>query len=230
MQEVILYAAIATIVCVMLYSVLGKSVGKGPDEPLTFGRNEAQSTPAVVEAVPTGSTIPGVDNIMRLESGFTPNGFITGAKGAYAMILEAFAQGDKDQLAMLLTADVYSVYEKAVDEREEQGLRQVTDLARLKSAEIVMGETEGKDMKVSVRYQADLASALVNEEGETVQGDPNVLASINEVWTFTKKAGSKDPNWKLADVAASTGDELAADPTPDTSEPDTSGKTKSDKA
>jgi len=31
MYEVILYAAIATIICVMLYTVLGKSVGQGPE-------------------------------------------------------------------------------------------------------------------------------------------------------------------------------------------------------
>jgi len=217
MYDVILYAAIATIVCIMLYSVLGKSVGKGPDEPLTFGRNQAEPSPAIVEAIPAGSTIPGIDNIMRLEAGFTTRGFIDGAKGAYSMILEAFAEGNKEQLKSLLTPNVYTVYEEAIDEREEQNLRQITDLARLKSAEIVMGETEGSNMKVSVRYKADLASALVDEEGEAVQGDPNVLDSVDEIWTFTRTAGSKDPNWKLADVAASEGDELEVDPTPDTS-------------
>lgn len=224
MNEVILYAAIATIVCVMLYSVLGKSVGKGPDEPLTFGRNEAEPSPAIVEAIPAGSTIPGVDNIMRLESGFTPSGFISGAKSAYPMILDAYAEGNRDQLKGLLTADVYTTYDQAIREREDQNLRQITDLARLKSAEIVMGETEGKEMKISVRYKADLASALVNEAGETVEGDPNVLASVDEIWTFIKKAGSKDPNWKLADVAASTGDNPDVDPTPDTSGPDSKSK------
>ena len=38
MFEVILYAAIATIICVLLYSVLGKDVGQGPDK--TFNVEE----------------------------------------------------------------------------------------------------------------------------------------------------------------------------------------------
>ena len=36
MNEVLLYAAIATIICVMLYSVLGKSIGHGEDTPTSW--------------------------------------------------------------------------------------------------------------------------------------------------------------------------------------------------
>jgi len=71
-------------------------------------------------------------------------------------------------------------------------------------------------MRISVRYKAELASALVNSEGDTIEGDPDTLASINEIWTFTRTAGSNNPNWRLADVEPSGGDELEADPTPDT--------------
>jgi len=134
MYDVILYAAIATIVCVMLYTVLGKSVGRGPEDD----------------------------------------------------------------------ADL------------EKGLRQVTDLARLIGAELVRAETTGKVMRISVRYKAELASALVNADGETVEGDQDTLASINEIWTFMRKSGAADPNWMLADVEPSGGDDLEADPTPDT--------------
>ncbi|MGB0907276.1 MAG: Tim44/TimA family putative adaptor protein [Maricaulaceae bacterium] len=216
MYEVILYAAIATIVCVMLYTVLGKSVGKGPDEPLNLTRTQAPEAPAMVSAVQTVPSIPGLAKIIEMDKEFSEAHFVSGAKGAYAMILEAFAEPDKEMLETLLTPKVYEVYLAAITERESKDLRQVTDLARLISAEITHGETQGKAMKISVRYKAELASALVNADGETVQGDPNVLATIDEVWCYTRTAGSKDPNWKLDDVAPSTGDELAADPTPDT--------------
>ena len=36
MYEVILYAAVATIVCIVLYSVLGKSVGQDSSEKLNI--------------------------------------------------------------------------------------------------------------------------------------------------------------------------------------------------
>ncbi len=218
MYDVILFAAIATIVCVMLYTVLGKSVGRGPDDDADLpGFISAKPTaPKTVAPVYDGPKVDGMSGIMKLDGNFNPLGFLDGARIAYPMILDAFAEGDKAELKPLLTAKVYKVYTAAIDARVEQNLRQITDLARLISAEFVSAQTKGKVMRISVRYKAELASALVDEAGQTVEGDQDVLASINEVWTFTRKAGSDDLNWKLADVEPSSGDELAADPTPDT--------------
>ena len=219
MYDVILYAAIATIVCVMLYTVLGKSVGRGPGEDSDlpdFVTGKSAETPKFVAPVYDGPNVPGLDGVMKLDSDFSPAGFLDGARVAYPMILEAFADGDTEQLEPLLTPDVFKVYKEAIDAREEKGLRQITDLARLIGAEFVRAETSNKIMRISVRYKAELASALIDSGGETVEGDPDTLASINEIWTFTRSAGSADPNWKLADVEPSEGDELPADPTPDT--------------
>ena len=66
MFEVILYAAIATIICVLLYSVLGKDVGQGPDNPINpedfMVKNNTNDKPAfvdpVAEAVPPSMISP----------------------------------------------------------------------------------------------------------------------------------------------------------------------------
>lgn len=222
MFEVILYAALATIVCVVMYTVLGKSVGRGPGEDaVELFRPGTPDTPKMVEPVLQTSSVPGMNDIFKLDRSFNMANFTDGAKTAYVMILEAFASGDKDTLRNLLSDNVYAAYEGAIDAREAEGLRQITDLGRLKGAKIVAGETDGKWMRVSVQYSAELASSLVNSDDEVVQGDPDVLANIAEVWTFTRKAGASDPTWLLDDVAPSEGDDLEADPTPDTKATDT---------
>ena len=218
MYEVILYAAIATIVCVMLYSVLGKSVGQGPESgfdptPLMDGEDPSAGFVAPVE---TDHGVPGLADIIAADKEFSPAFFLDGAKGAYSMILEAFADGDRDTLQGLLTPDVYAVYIAAIEEREAKDLTQVTDLARLKSAELISGEVAGKTARISVKFEAEQSSALVDADGQTVQGDPDMLAQISEVWTFDRDLKSKDPNWLLSDVAPSEGDDLEVDPTPDT--------------
>lgn len=218
MNEVLLYAAIATLVCVMLYSVLGKSVGQGPEsalDPHKFmsGDDEDKRTERPSES---DQGISGLSEIMAADRDFSPAGFLDGAKGAYTLILEAFAEGNRDQLKDLLTPDVYDVYDAAITGREEQNLTQVTDLARLKSARITDADKTGSLARVSVMFEAELSSALVDADGQTVEGDPDLLASVSEIWTFDRKLKSKDPNWLLSDVAPSEGDELEADPTPDT--------------
>ena len=219
MYEVLLYAAIATIICVMLYSVLGKSVGQGPENPIDAKKeieNFGVSSAGVVQpVVPTGPKT-GLQKIAEIDTNFSPAYFIDGAKAAYSMILEAYAAGDKDQLESLLTPDVYKVYSEAIDARNADNLKQATDLRRLRSSAIKDSSLEGNLARIWVLYKAELTSALMNSEGEVVQGDPDILSSISEVWTFERHLKSNDPNWRLSDVEPSEGDSLEADPTPDT--------------
>jgi predicted lipid-binding transport protein (Tim44 family) len=226
MFEVVLYAAIAAIICVAFYSVLGKSVGRGPEDEFNpdevFGAAKAPqrstSPMALVDDDGLDDEI-GLRAIARAEPDFNPARFIDGAKTAYSMILEAFASGDRDTLRDLLTEDVYSVYDTAITDREAQSLTQVTDLGRLRTSQIKNARIEDGIMFIRVLYEAEIASALRDTDGELVEGDPDLLASISEYWTFERKVGSKDPAWRLSEVEPSEGDALPADPTPDTAPP-----------
>lgn len=216
MYQVILYAAIATIVCVMLYTVLGKSVGQGPEADLDLFKGKKTPELSLVPSADDGLPKTGLDAIAQADSNFSPASFMDGAKAAYSMILEAFASGDRDGLKSLLTKDVYTVYAQAIDAREADNLTQVTDLGRLRRASIQESDLNGKIAKISVLYEAELTSALMNADGDVVQGDPDILSSISEIWTFERNLKASDPNWRLSDVAPSEGDDLEADPTPDT--------------
>lgn len=216
MVDVILYAALATVVCAMLYSVLGKDVGHDPKQGVEARMAEAQETPFQPERPVETHPIAGINDIIKADRDFSPYFFVDGAKGAYSLIIEAYALGNRDQLKSLLTPSVYAVYDQAISEREAQNLTQITDLARLKSAEITDAALEGSVAKVSVQFEAEQSSALVDGDGEVVQGDKDVLASISEVWTFERDLKSGEDDWYLSDVEASAGDDIAVDPTPDT--------------
>lgn len=222
MYEVILYAAIATVVCVMFYSVLGKTVGKGPEDAINprSMMEDDEKKASVIEPLSSEMEKKGLGAIAARDPEFSPSQFIDGAKQAYSMILEAFAAGDEETLANLLTIDTLEVYKEAIKEREEAGYTQVTDLGRLKKASIDTAELNGLTARISVLYESDLTSALMDEDGNVVQGDPDVLSSISEIWSFERNLKESDPTWRLADVTPSEGDDLEADPSPDTKEPD----------
>ena len=221
MYEVILYAAIATIICVMLYTVLGKSVGQGPESGFDADKaikNFQNKDNKVVQLNTPAGPPTGLEAIAAADANFSPAYFMDGAKAAYSMILEAFAAGDKEQLESLLTPDVYTTYLEAIEAREADGLTQVTDLGRLRKAMIKEAVLDGKMARIEVLYESELTSALMDKEGNVVQGDPDILSSISEIWTFERNVKSSDMNWRLSDVAPSEGegDALDADPTPDT--------------
>ena len=219
MYEIILYAAIATIICAMLYSVLGKSVGRGPEaafDPEKYMNKDNEAKPAMIEPLEESGDFPDIGKIRGFDSTFTVTTFTDQAQGAYSVILEAYADGDRELLKELLTPSVYTVYDEAIASREVNNLTQITDLARLFSAEIVDVKCDGNQGRISVRFEAELASALKDSEGKIVEGDPDLLSRSREVWSFERDFKSKSANWLLADVAPSDGDEIEADPTPDT--------------
>ncbi len=216
--EVILYAAIATVICAMLFSVLGKNVGSGPDDafdPTEFMAKPVQEQAAVIDPLEESGEFPGIAGIRSYDPGFSLTKFLDQAQGAYAIILESFAEGDRALLKELLTDKVYNVYDGAITDREVKNLTQVTDLARLIHAEVKAIDSTGSKARVSVQFEAELASAMKDAEGNVVQGDPDLLSRSSEVWTFERDMKSKSPNWLLADVAASDTD-FGSDPSPDT--------------
>jgi predicted lipid-binding transport protein (Tim44 family) len=141
---------------------------------------------------------------------------MSGATAAYSMILEAYANGDRELLSDLLTDETYAIYDEAITAREEAGQTQITDLGRLRKASIKAAKTDGSIAHISVLYEADLTSALRDAEGELVMGDPDVLSSVSEVWEYVRDMKGDDLNWRLANVEPSEGDTLEADPSPDT--------------
>lgn len=219
MYEVILYAAIATVVCVMFYSVLGRSVGKGPEDAIDpenyIGLKEKNGLSVVTPISPEMESI-GVAAIAKKDPNFSPVHFVDIAKQVYSMVLEAYAAGDKDTLSNLLSKETYLAYEEAIVARETAGHKQVTDLGRLRKTSIKEASLDGNIATIAVLYEADLTSALLDDEGHVVQGDPDILSSISEVWTFERNLKSSDPTWRLSDVEPSEGDTFEADPTPDT--------------
>lgn len=218
MFEVILYAAIATVICAMLFSVLGKNVGSGPDDavdPKQFMVKPPEERPAVIDPVEESGEFPGIAGIRSYDPSFSLTTFLDQAQGAYAIILESFADGDRDLLKDLLTDKVYKVYDGAITDREVKNLTQVTDLARLIHAEVKKVESDGARARISVKFEAEIASALKDGDGNIVEGDTDLLSRSEEVWTFERDMKNKSPNWLLGDVAPSdTG--FDADPSPDT--------------
>jgi len=222
MFEVIIYAALATIVVVVFYSVLGKQTGFGgiPEEkqdPVEFGMEDPKrkAEGPNTDSDPEAERL-GLSGITKLDPSFSIARFMSGATQAYSMILEAYASGNRDLLKDLLTPETFEIYDEAITAREAADQTQVTDLGRLRKASIKSANTEDTVAHIQVLYEADLTSALLDAEGQVVMGDPDVLSSVSEVWEYQRDMKGDDPNWRLSAVEPSEGDALEADPSPDT--------------
>jgi predicted lipid-binding transport protein (Tim44 family) len=176
------------------------------------GQNGAADRPAP-PAVPSpdrwkgiaepGSRIAqGLDDIARAEPRFDAAEFLDGAKAAYEMIVTAFARGERKALEDLLSRDVYDGFERAISERESRGEKVETTFVSIDRAEITTVEVRGASAQVTVRFLSKLITATRNASGAVVDGSPDTVVDVTDVWTFARTLGSRDPNWQLVATEA----------------------------
>jgi predicted lipid-binding transport protein (Tim44 family) len=161
----------------------------------------ADATPAVDRwkgiAEPGTSLAHGLDGIAAQDSSFDPRHFLGGARSAYEMIVLAFANGDRRALKDLLSSEVYESFEAAIKEREKQEQKTETRFVSIDKAEIVGAETRDRAAQLTVRFVSQMISVTRDKAGTIVDGNPDKVADITDVWTFARDTTSRDPNWKL---------------------------------
>tara|TARA_R100001143_G_C3298063_1_gene104313 strand:+ start:31 stop:633 length:603 start_codon:yes stop_codon:yes gene_type:complete len=178
-----------------LFMVLGRKTGHTPDlRPVTSAQDEKPKSAEISPAMADGET--GSKWVVDMD----PALFLDGARKAYALVVEGFAKGDRDALRPLLTPKVYSRYEKAIADRESRDQTTVTEIDRIAESEILESQQDGQVFSVKVRFKADISTETKDKDGQRVSGDLTRLNTVEEIWTFEKDAGSRDPNWKLAGV------------------------------
>lgn len=139
----------------------------------------------------------GLDSIALAEGGFDARGFQEGAKSAYEMIVTAYAQGDRRTLKDLLSKEVFDGFVGAIGDREKRGERVETTFVSIDKAEFVDAQLKGKQAQVTMRFLSKLITATYDRANAVIDGAPDKVVDVTDVWTFSRDAGSRDPNWRL---------------------------------
>ena len=222
----IIFLALAVFIFLRLRNVLGQRTGNErppydrPARNVVQGAQDNNVVPmpgAVIDQAPlapTADVIPptdrwkglaepgtplaqGLDAIVAQDSSFDPRHFLSGARSAYEMIVLAFANGDRRALKDLLSSEVYDSFEAAIKEREKQEQKTETRFVSIDKAEIVGAEARDRSMQLTVRFVSQMVSVTRDKVGAIVDGNPDKVTDITDVWTFARDTTSRDPNWKL---------------------------------
>ncbi|MCU0790312.1 MAG: Tim44/TimA family putative adaptor protein [Nitratireductor sp.] len=167
------------------------------------GRTVSRAEAVVDELAKPGTKLnAGLREIVAADPSFEPGPFLDGAKMAYEMIVTAFADGDRKALRNLLSREVFEGFSAAISERESKGEQVRSSFVGIDSASIVGAELLRNDAQVTVRFVSQIVSSTHAADGTVVDGDPEQVAEVTDVWTFARDVRSKDPNWKLVATEA----------------------------
>lgn len=140
--------------------------------------------------------------LIKADPSFDPEQFLEGARGAYEMIVAAFAAGDEETLKQLLGEEVLDGFERAIAEREQRGEILQSTLVSIDKADIIEAEVKNKQAFVTVKFVSELISVTRDADGDVVEGDPKRVREVTDIWTFARETASKNPNWKLVATEA----------------------------
>jgi predicted lipid-binding transport protein (Tim44 family) len=114
------------------------------------------------------------------------------------MIVAAFASGDARTLGGLLSADVMDNFSKAISARAAAQQTVQSTLVSIDSAAIVDAKMMGAIAQIAVRFGAKLISVTRDKSGAVIEGRADAPGDHLDIWTFSRDARSKDPNWRLS--------------------------------
>jgi predicted lipid-binding transport protein (Tim44 family) len=173
-----------------------------PKKRAAGGEEDTTYKPIDAVAQPGTDLNKGLRAIKDADPSFDPKTFAEGAKMAYEMIVMAYADGDRKTLKNLLSRDVYDGFVSAISERESRSEKIQSSFVGINKADIVSAEMKGTEGHVTLRIVSELISATRDGAGTVIDGDPETVAEVKDVWTFARDTRSRDPNWKLVATEA----------------------------
>jgi len=217
--DIVLFAMVAAFLVLRLRSVLGKRTGheQPRQDPMSQRLNQAENDGNVIDMPNTGREdapaaehvesrdtddplATGIADIRDADPSFNSGEFANGARGAFEMVVQGFAEGDTETLQMLLADDVFDNFRTAIDEREEAEETLETTIISIKSAEVIEAEMDGRNAVVTLKFVSEQVNVARDSEDRIIDGDPNQVTEITDIWTFSRDTKSGDPNWKLVET------------------------------
>ncbi|MDP1630116.1 MAG: TIM44-related membrane protein TimA [Caulobacter sp.] len=196
--ELVIFAVLAAVVLYQLYAVLGRRIGRQPEDQPAAALAPVDDDPALPSPEADGpEDLSGLPALRARDPSFDVGHFLSGARQAYEMIVIAFAAGDHATLNNLLGPAVAASFEAAITAREAEGRTEKVEFLNPPRSDLESITVKDEVASVVVRFLAEFRSRTKGPEGEGI--DDRRTA---ELWTFERNLKSRDPNWMLVNVDA----------------------------
>jgi len=127
--------------------------------------------------------------------------FLKGAEIAYEQIITSFANGDKKSLKPLLEKNMFNRFSEVIDDRKKKELQYETTFIGLKSSKILEFKKIENIYRVTVNFVCEIITCVKDKNNQIIEGNPDTIKTVNDVWKFSKNMWSQDPTWYLVDTS-----------------------------
>jgi len=189
--DIIILAMIAGFIILRLRGILGRRTGH--EKKVLGGLFGKKVTQRNTEKKVVNLSSSKLDDAAKEQ-------FIEGAKAAYEMIITSFAKGDKNALKPLLNKEIYQNFSHEIDHRKKENLKSELTFVGVKSAEIKNFEKKDNIYTFTVNFVSEIITCKKDKNNKVVEGSPDIIKTVNDIWKFSKNMWSSNPNWYLVET------------------------------
>jgi len=190
--DIILLAMVAGFIILRLRNILGKKTGHQ-------GKPMAKYFPKGMEV------LKDIENNEAIKAGNVDEEakkqFLKGADVAYEQIITSFAQGDKKSLKGLLGKGLFNDFSEVIDDRKKKELKYETTFIGLKSSKILEFKKIENVYKITVNFVSEIITCVKDKNNQIIEGNPDVIKTVHDIWKFSKNMWSQDPTWYLVETS-----------------------------
>lgn len=221
--DIIIFAGIALMLILKLKSVLGTGSdnGSSKDNPFANADNvikikePIELKPATLEEMTKNIPLiidnelideksneehiieEGLKEIFESDRNFDLKIFVEGSKYAFNMIVKSYDESDTANLKPLMSEKLYSDFVNALNEVKKQEIKTETIIHDIKDTKIIEAHLGGLMAYITIKYLVEQTSCVRNKDNVVIEGDPDNITTVENIWTFTRDMRTDDPNWTL---------------------------------
>jgi predicted lipid-binding transport protein (Tim44 family) len=141
--------------------------------------------------------------IAKKETDFSEKNFLAGARQAFGIIVTAFAEGKTETLRRFLDDSVFAAFERIIQERQQRGEVVQFTLEDIRTIDLLEAKLDGDIATLKVEIVSEQQQILRDASGTVIEGDPDKINEVRDIWSFRRTLGSTAPTWRLIATQAS---------------------------
>ena len=191
--DIILLGMIAGFIILRLRNILGRKTG-----------HEPKIHPGFVEKKfnVSNNNIKDFKKSYDVLEGQEKKEFLKGAEIAYETILTSFANGNNKKLKSLLTPDMATNFEQAIQARNKENIKSDFTFIVVKESNVEKYERIKNELFASVKFVSEVISVKKDKDDKIIEGNPDKIKQVTDYWKFTKNILKKGPNWYLSEIVS----------------------------
>ena len=199
--DIIILGLLALFLGFRLKNLLGDRSGYGEDVNNLETYNEKKpDNNNVINLNKKKISGEGLEILKQGDPNFSEEEFLTGAKQAFKIIIEAFVDSDVEKLKPLIDYELLKSFTKSISEREARQEKQFVDIISIIKLDIINIYLNDNVASISIKIESEQIKYTIDKNDKIIDGNKDVSEIIKDKWVLERDISSNDPNWKLVET------------------------------